>query len=366
MKLDPLNESNIFEDYLKTDATRKDYRYQLDQFWKRQEPLTKQQILKKAKPHLYKLLEKDIVALKKKYSPNSIPTIFHTIKWYFEIIHDRNDVNWKKLQKLFPTKVKKQGSQAWPDNDIREMLLIAGSNRHRALIHFFCMGCRIGAIPDIKIKHVSDMPLGCKSVLIYEGEQEEQLIFLTPEASRSLAAYLRTRKNKDPDSPLFATRNESKAMDRNLIHRILLRIISQIPGDSRKKEGFRYSISVSHGFRKRFATKIKLRPDISHSTAERLIGHKLAMDENYFSPNKQEELFENFCKAIPDLSLDVHAKQEAEIRHLKSDQDEIEKIKDEQKGMKIIMEALTAEIVRQNPGMKKITFANGITITNVE
>jgi len=314
----------------------------MDRFWKRHSQ-SQQQLIKTPKESLFKILEDDIQFLKKHYSPNSIPTIFAVYEWFFSTVHDRTEVNWKKLKKMFPEMKKKEGNDTWTDQDIREMLKIARHRRNRALIYFFCMGSRIGAIPDLKKRHIKKMQNGCISVLIYEGEKDEQTIFLTPEASKSLEAYLRQRKILEAESPLFATLDESKAMSLDLLHGVLLRIIRDIPGNTRTKNGgHRFTVPVAHGFRKWFATKIKARADISWSMGERLLGHKSGMDVNYFMP--KEKLFENFCKAIPDLTLDDHKKQEAEIRHLKSDNEAIKQLKDEFKNYKKIVKALVSGV----------------------
>ena len=59
--------------------------------------------------------------------------------------------------------------------------------RNKAIVHFIASsGVRVGAIPDLKLRHIRDMPLDCKSILVYEDTIEEYQTFLTPEASKSL------------------------------------------------------------------------------------------------------------------------------------------------------------------------------------
>jgi len=96
---------------------------------------------------------------------------------------------------MTPEKVKKAGYSAYQTGDIQKMLGFCGrSKRNRALIHFLAStGCRVGAIHDLRLKHVTQED-DSKSVLFYEGSNEEYYGFLTPEASNELDSYLEERR----------------------------------------------------------------------------------------------------------------------------------------------------------------------------
>jgi len=84
------------------------------------------------------------------------------------------------------------------------------------------------------------------------------------------------------------------------------RIYLKFP-NSRVKQGQRYNIQLTHGFRKWQATKLKLKIDVHHSISERLLGHKAGLDSNYFVTNQKDaklKLFEVFKQCISDLTLD--------------------------------------------------------------
>ena len=64
---------------------------------------------------------------------------------------------------MFPEKIKKSGSLAWDTKDIQKMLKVAKSKRNKALIHIMAStGCRVGSLPDLKLKHILDMPTDAK------------------------------------------------------------------------------------------------------------------------------------------------------------------------------------------------------------
>ena len=97
----------------------------------------------------------------------------------------------------------------------------------------------------------------------------------------------------------------------------------------REKSGVRYTVSSSHGLRKRFNTILKLRKDVNISIAEKLLGHSssVQLDNVYFTPSK-EQLFNEYQKAIPDLLLDEKYKLKSELQNQKMKIEELENDKD--------------------------------------
>ncbi len=67
------------------------------------------------------------------------------------------------------------------------------------------------ALPDLQLRHIRDMPLGCKMITVYEDSIEEYQTFLTPEASSVLDNYFDQRRksnenltDKDKGKELFS------------------------------------------------------------------------------------------------------------------------------------------------------------------
>jgi len=99
--------------------------------------------------------------LKGRINPNTIPTYYFQIQTFLET--NDIDLKWKKIRRLFPAKVKKTGREAWSTQDIKIMLGSVINIRNRALVLFLASsGIRIGAIEEIRIGNLIDMPLGCK------------------------------------------------------------------------------------------------------------------------------------------------------------------------------------------------------------
>ena len=83
-----------------------------------------------------------------------------------ELFCDANDlaINWKKIHRLLPAQKKKSGSRSYSTEQVQKMLQATTNLRNKAIIHFLASsGVRIGALPELKIKHIRNMPQGCKS-----------------------------------------------------------------------------------------------------------------------------------------------------------------------------------------------------------
>ncbi|MFZ1077925.1 MAG: site-specific integrase [Nitrosotalea sp.] len=314
----------VFEKYTRSNATRKMYRYLFVRFLNWTKINDVDGILQLKESYLQQLVEDYILYMRKQILPNSFQPIVASLELFFSM-NDKT-LNWKKIRKMIPSPVKKSGYNAWQTKDIEKMLQLTTSLRNKALLHFLAStACRIGAISELKIKHLSDMPDNCKSVLFYEGTNEEYDGFLTPEASQIINEYLNKRRKDgeylNDESPLFRASyqvgvQKAKPLSLNSITQILHRLVKQI--DTRKRIGNRFNVMMAHGFRKRFATIIKLDNKISWSVGERLLGHKTYLEREYFRPVKNE-LFTEFKKIMPDLIIDQSEKLRVEA-HLKDEQ----------------------------------------------
>jgi integrase/recombinase XerD len=257
------------------------------------------------------MVEDYLFFLKRKVSPNSIPSIFAGIELFLSI----NDkiLNFRKIHKMYPQKNKKSGSRGWTTTEVQKVLRQATKPRSVALVLFLSStGCRIGALNGLELRHIVEMPHGCKAVQLYEEEMEEYWSFLTPEASTSLDTYLQRRREDgevlNPKSPVFRDSYrigsaKVKPMTSGAGKTLITRLIKNAKVE-RLKHGNRHDAQIVHAFRKRFGTILKINQNISYSTTEALLGHKSGLDATYYKPEMRTQLFEEFRKAIPDLAVD--------------------------------------------------------------
>lgn len=331
----------MFEQAIKSEVTRKGYLYQLTEFRKWANIKDFNGLLEAPEKDIQILLEDYVMYLKKKISPNSIPIYFAPIELFY-VMNDVN-VNFKKIRKLFPDKVKKGNERGYSHGQVQTILNASKTKRHKALVLLLASsGCRIGAIPDIRLKHLTKIE-DCYSIKIYEGDKEEDFIFTTPEASLAIDAYLDERRKDgeyiDGESTLFRTIyrlgiEKVIPCSVDLLSHTMARLVKVV---DRKKSGKtnRYEIAKSHGFRKFFATIIKNTDGISPTMTEKLINHVgiVQMDGAYFTPSV-EQMFSAYKKAIPDLLIDQTHKHEIKIKELEDEKLEFQRIKDDNAKLK--------------------------------
>ncbi len=208
----------LFRKSVKSNATFKVYKQYLDHFMKRSGcPKEKYDELSRVnKDKIQEMIEDYIMAETSDptKSPNSGAVRVFALKAFFEI--NDYELKWKKILRLLPKKVKRTGRLAYTTRDIQEMLSVAKNIRTRALILFLAStGVRAGAIIELKMKHLKDIPLDCKAFCIYEGSVEEYWTFCSPECSEELEKYHAKRKQDGeiftPETPVFLAQNHKSA-----------------------------------------------------------------------------------------------------------------------------------------------------------
>lgn len=321
----------MFQESLHSEYTRKKYTQLVGMFKDYHKIQDFDGILKFEQSELQKMVETYVIHIKKIINPNTIPTYVNPIRTFLET--NDIDLNWRKIKRLFPAKIKRSGSSAYQTKDIELMLKVTPQIRNKAVIHFLAStGCRIGALIDLKIKHLRDMPLGCKMVTIYEGSTEEYFTFLTPEASKALELYFIERKKNGEvftdDTPLFRVRYQlaslkAKHLSTESTQQILHRAVSNASLRGQKKNG-RYAEQLAHAFRKRFNTILKLNNQVNDNAIEKMMGHKKGLDGAYLQITS-EQLFEEFKKGITDLTIEQSEIQKVKIEKLESEKSELEK-----------------------------------------
>jgi len=329
----------LFEGGIKSHHTKKVYRGHLAAFLKFAKISDPDELLRLPREQLQILLEDYVFHIKKRINPNSVPTSLQGVKHFFAM----SDVmiNWKKLAKFYPEKIKRTGFRSWTTDEISKMLQCTSKLRNIAIIHFLAStGARVGVFEhDFKLKHIKEMSDGCKSVQLYAGFKEEYTSFLTPEASFALDESL-TKRRKDgevltDESPVFRARyllgqEKAKPLGHNGFRMVIYRIIEK-SGIIRKKIGLRYDVQVDHGFRKRFNTILKIQNDINSNIAEKLMGHSTSIPlDNAYLPSDDplviKKCFAEFRKAIPFLTISDEERIRLENEKLREETSELSKL----------------------------------------
>ena len=323
----------LFEGSFRSEATGKTYTKLLNQFltWTKKDH---ESLLLLTDKEIQIFLEDYMLFLKRRYKRASAKTIMAAIT-KFLIINDKT-VNLKKLQMFLPEEEKPGGEKAITTIQVKKMLDYATTIRLKTIIHIFAScGVRPEGLSLLQIKDLEDMQDGCKSLLIYADSRHEYFIFLTPEASTVLDEYLQSRRERGekltPESyvigrePFIVNEKRSKPVMVNSFESSLSHAMRRA-GISRIKKGNRYDVAVCGSFRKRFNTILKKNPNISFTTAEIMMDHSVKQEPSYNKPTK-EELFEEFKKAIPELTIDDSERKQALLNQAMKEKSEYEKEK---------------------------------------
>lgn len=128
------------------------------------------------------------------------------------------------------------------------------------------------------------------------SQQEGYWAFLTPEASKALDAYIRTRKlngeHIDEESYLFATKQNARTRKNGFLGEQsvykTLNTLYKKAGIIREKNGNQFDLAITYGFRKRFNGILKMENYVNSNIAEKLMVHKRGLDGVYLQPTREE------------------------------------------------------------------------------
>ena len=201
----------LFHSAIKSEATKKQYDYQLDLF-RRHCLLSRYSSLLKIE-NIQEIMEDYVLFLRnKKRNRSSINTALSAINLFYSM----NDVilNMTKLKKMLPEKTLARGKKPYTTEQIQTMLKIFGNNpKYYALTLFISSsGVRPGFSQELRIKDLKDVGEGCKAITVYAGHVKEYTTFITSEASQALDEYFEYRKNNGekltPDSWVFTKKGK--------------------------------------------------------------------------------------------------------------------------------------------------------------
>jgi len=317
---------SLFENAIKSEATKIVYKNSLHAFMKFAKIKNYDDIVKLSTNKLHQLLTDWVLFLTQEGLKAA------TIRNKLSAVELFLDMNMKTYhQKVYV----RGGDIPFTTEEIQRFLKSTTKLRTKVLIHFLAStGARPGAITDpiLRLKHIEDMPKGCKGIKLYDGSSEGYWGFLTPEATQALKNYFDSRKlngeTLTPESPIF--RNYEKSNTKKQEHlsskslRQILYELMKTSGIIRKKTGNRYDKATVYGFRKRFNTIMKLNNDVNSNIAEKLMAHKRGLDGSYLKPTI-EQCFTEFVKAITELTISDEARHKAKIADLEKEKSVLEK-----------------------------------------
>jgi len=318
-----------FINSLNSERTKKLYAYCLRQFLEYSNNVDLHSFLIDPVQQKEKLIIEYLV--QRKVSAPFKNVILATIRHACEI----NDVvlNWKKIKKF--TKSQKTGNEivgkdrGYTHEEIQTILEFSDQRLKTAFLILASTGIRIGALGLLRIgdlERIEDL----YKVTVYSGDKEQYITFTTPEATKEIDAYLEFRKRRGEnitnDSYLLVKKfslNEKSVPYKGYSLRSILQFnientgLRQIGSRSKRKE-----TPVLHAFRK-FFTKQLHDSKVDAAIMQMLLGHDIGLIGRYYKPTP-EEMYEEYCKAIDNLTIDPSKRLQREVKTLQVEKSLIE------------------------------------------
>lgn len=278
--------------------------------------------------------EKQRVA-KKEITGGTMANTVNVVRLFLEM----NDVtlNWRKIRRLMPP-VKRFADDRVPTRQELLRIIEAADIRGRALtLTFISAGIREGAIPLLKVGHLSqierDGQVACGRLVIYAGEPEQYVAFISPEAYNAITAYLDYRKSRgeniEKSSPLFRDRfdvdaypyirikkpkaDEPKPLQEHGIRMYYNRLFHIIGLREGKKKRHPFSV---HGFRKYYKTMAES-AGMKPIEVETLLAHSTGISDSYYRPT-ETDLVNAYLKIVKSLQITVAAEMETRLEEEKT------------------------------------------------
>jgi integrase len=261
--------------------------------------------------------------------------------------YEMNDIvlNWKKVSNYLGENTKVFKDRAYATEEIQQLLVKADERTRVVVLLLASAGMRIGAIPGLKLKHLTRIEdYNLYQITVYENTKEEYYCFCSPECAIAIDSYIAYRarcyEKISPESPLireqFDRDNPDKARNPRhvsldmlsfLIRELLIaagvRTVEHLT-ETKTAGRLRKEVRASHGFRK-FVTTNMIRAKVNPEAREMLLGHSIGLSNSYYRPDTNEILTE-YLKAVDLLTINDENRLRRKIQVLEVKADKIEEL----------------------------------------
>jgi len=299
-----MNELELFLESCRSQETKRHYQIFLQKF------LDFPGVTKSPKDIENKIIQFILHLKREGKSYSAIKNYLSPVKSYYQI----QDIalNVKKINRFFPAQKKTKSDRPYMHQEISQLLENSDERVRVVILLMASSGCRIGAIPNIRLRNLHD-----RKVTIYENDREEYFTFITPECKKAIDSYLnmRSRHHESLNGDSYLIREQFDVRCPRKPKKIRKESIQYKLFDLCKRCGIdKKNIAVAHGFRKFFTTqliKAKVNPEIR----EMLLGHKIGLASSYYRPTEDEMLAE-YERAIDNLTINEENKLRKKVEVL--------------------------------------------------
>ncbi len=277
------------------------------------------ELIKMPKKKLNKLLENYVMSLKVRHS---------TARLYLATIQsfllDYEITIPKRIVKKLPAKTKPAGMQAYTLEMVQRMLQSCTTARGKITILLMATTTmRRGALAELKMKDLIPVE-DCYLIVEYRGTTSESVTYCTPECRKLIDEYFQYRTDHcgetiTPESKVFKLNNNDDTKNPKKSINATIELALKKAKIQREKVGTnRYNIALNHGFRK-FANTMLHKAKVDSDDIEKLMSHKNGLKGLYYDSTSPDiDLFEEYKKAIPFLTILPENRQKLEIQELKN------------------------------------------------
>ena len=343
----------LFEESIKSDATKLMYRFHLkkyfdfldghDPFFENDNRAIEQKIIE------------FIISMKqggKGYFP--IHNHISPVLAFYKI----NDIvlNVSKIKRYLPSKKRANRDRAYTHEEIHRLLDIANERMRVVILLLASSGVRVGAIPSLRLRNLEKVNLGYScgydqhiyKIIVYENEQEEYSTYCTPECLKAIDLYLdmRSRYGEKLNKDSFLIREQFDVRDQFAIRKPIsrplktisltykikdiairagLRSEEKIDIGNKPRGSIRKEVPIAHGFRKFFTTEL-IDSDLKTELRWLLEGHNLKANDSNYVRTTEKRLQQEYEKAIDSLTINEENRLRKKVETLTIEKSRLDKI----------------------------------------
>jgi integrase len=307
-----------FMDFCSTYATKKDYSAALKRFMQHYEIRECEELLKLSTEELEDIIINYIKSMKNNNRSEGLVTqqIAGVRKF---LSSNRINLNWDFINQYKGEFRRKQKDEAYTREQIQTLLQICDIRTRVIVLVFASAGIRIGALPDLRLKHIKKVN-DLYRFTIYEGYKQQYITFCTPECTAAIDSYLAFRQRQGekliPESYLIRQQFDINDLDqirlrskpvtastiRNIVWNCLIKSgIREVNHNADRTH--RKNIAELQGFRKFFTSQC-VNANLNSEKRMLLEGHSLKGNDNSYVRITEQELLQEYLKVVNDLTID--------------------------------------------------------------
>ncbi len=297
-----------------------------------------------------------------------------TIRNYYKPIKlflEMNDIElyWRKITRGLPRGRKHAVDRAPTIAEIQKLIEYPDRRIKAIIFTMLSSGIRLGAWDYLKWSHITpinqDDKIVAAKILVYAGDAEQYLSFISPEAYTELKKWMdfRAKAGETITGESWVMRDlwNVEKFAKGLVSipkQLKSSGLKSLMERALKAQGIRKELAPGqkrqefqavHGLRKFFKTHSE--QAMKAINVELLMGHSIGISDSYYRPN-ENELLQDYLNAIPELTilhenhqkLEIH-KQEQRISALETEQ---AKVKHLEEGVNILAAMMTEGFIKND------------------